>query len=77
MIWRGTEVEKLTDDALIEAQMLMWASLDFYNKRQADPKYKERFNNQNLPEINPHFVSLKKALEDEMKKRNLVITGTV
>ncbi len=79
MKYRNVEIKDMTSDALTEAQMLMWASEDFYKKRlataQTSDSFKKRMKEQPLPPPNPHFAELKKALEDEMISRNLPLTG--
>lgn len=75
MKYRNKEIGELSDEELTEAQMSMWASGDFYERRVASPQYKERMQNQPLPTRNPRFDELKFALEAEMKRRNLNIIG--
>jgi hypothetical protein len=71
MIYKDKEVQDFTDDELKETDFFLTAMYNNYNIAQTDPRYIKKFQNQPVPTINPVFIQLKQAIEDEIAKRGI------
>ncbi len=72
MKWQETEVQQLTDQQLLDAKTSLDKIENFLIERKTDPRYYEKFKNQQPP-INPVFLDLKAEVNNEITKRNLVV----
>lgn len=69
MKYQNRELTELTLNELAEASFKLQAMETELNKKREHPKFKKQMLGQPEPGINPAFVELQTAINDEIKKR--------
>lgn len=71
MKWKGTEINKLTNQELIDASFELNKIQSNYDNKISNPKFLKKFENQPIPTPNPAFIQLQEEVKTEIEKRSL------